>query len=153
MMRTNCCCCPHVRVLLPASIRPLLLLPTTRPHAPRAAAAAPHAGADAVVMVEDTSRSGDTVTIRTRAAPRQHIREVGSDMTVGETVLCAGTLIGPAEIGLLRHPLPHLALRSSMRACASTCARTRPYGLLHACTRVPPALHHIALGARASEAA
>jgi molybdopterin biosynthesis enzyme len=59
-------------------------------------------GADAVVMVEETQRLSDSrVRILKGASPRQNIREVSSDMAVGDKVLSAGDLVGPAEIGLL----------------------------------------------------
>ena len=59
-------------------------------------------GADAVVMVEETQRLSDSrVSILKGASPRQNIREVSSDMSVGDKVLSAGDLVGPAEIGLL----------------------------------------------------
>jgi hypothetical protein len=44
-------------------------------------------GADAVVMIEDTSRSGDLVQIKTKATARQHIREIGSDIEKNEVRL------------------------------------------------------------------
>ena len=46
-------------------------------------------GADAVVMIEDTSRTGDLVQIKTKAVARQHIREIGSDIEKSEVVSCA----------------------------------------------------------------
>lgn len=60
------------------------------------------AGADAVVMVEDTEKVGDScLRIFKAAKSRQHIREIGSDIAVGELVLRAGDIVGPAEVGLL----------------------------------------------------
>lgn len=66
-------------------------------------------GANAVVMVEDTtveSSSEDstiekTVTIHCAASDGDHIREIGSDISLGTTILQQGDLITPAEIGLL----------------------------------------------------
>ncbi|CAM6129634.1 unnamed protein product [Calypogeia fissa] len=69
-------------------------------------------GADAVVMVEYTSpvldddddggrREERRVTITKRVVKGQDIRPVGFDIGQGDTVLRAGELLGPAEIGLL----------------------------------------------------
>ncbi|MBX3023350.1 molybdopterin molybdotransferase MoeA [bacterium] len=58
-------------------------------------------GADAVVRVEDTSEVSEGVAIRAAVAPRANIREPGEDMRAGETVLEAGRLLRPADIGLL----------------------------------------------------
>jgi molybdopterin molybdotransferase len=79
------------------------------------------AGADAVVRVEDTelvespdppvATAGDpggsaydgsgTVLIKASVAPDQNVRRAGEDIAVGETVLPAGTMLGPAELGAL----------------------------------------------------
>ena len=59
-------------------------------------------GADAVVMVEDTLLlSPSRVRILKAVASGQNIRQPSSDMAVGDKVLSAGDVIGPAEIGLL----------------------------------------------------
>ena len=58
-------------------------------------------GADAVVMVEDTSIEGDRVVINTVAGPGQFIRAVGDDVQIGDTVLVAGTELRPAHLGVL----------------------------------------------------
>jgi molybdopterin molybdotransferase len=59
------------------------------------------AGADAVVMVEDTdgARSGRVAVLR---APErgQHIRRAGSDVPRGSVVLAPGVTLGPAQLGL-----------------------------------------------------
>ena len=67
-------------------------------------------GADAVVMQEDceaiedaTSLSGSAsgmVRIKTPARAGQWLRRAGEDIARGATVLTAGTLLGPAELGL-----------------------------------------------------
>eukprot|EP00960_Hanusia_phi_P051013 760554-Hanusia_phi.AAC.5 len=58
------------------------------------------AGADAVVMVEETmpGASAGRVKISKAAKPRQNVREVGSDMAAGERVLAAGERVGAAEV-------------------------------------------------------
>jgi len=56
-------------------------------------------GADAVVIVEHTRLDGDTVVV-TRPAGA-HIRAAGGDVAPGDVVLPAGTLAGPAQVGVL----------------------------------------------------
>jgi len=61
-------------------------------------------GANAVVKVEETaidSASSNSVNIKIAVDPGMHIREIGSDMKLGEVVLRSGERIGPAEVGLL----------------------------------------------------
>jgi molybdopterin molybdotransferase len=59
------------------------------------------AGADAVVMVEDTSASGDTVTLNRVPKVGDGIRLAGSDVNDGDLVFPAGTVLGPAHLGVL----------------------------------------------------
>lgn len=60
------------------------------------------AGADAVVMVEDTERSdGGGVLVRRAVRPGENIGLAGEDLKRGETALERGAVIGPAEIGML----------------------------------------------------
>ena len=59
-------------------------------------------GADAVVPVEQTEQSDDHVVIhQEQVVAGANIRPIGVDIGKGATVLTAGSLIGPAEIGLL----------------------------------------------------
>lgn len=61
-------------------------------------------GADAVVMVEETSRMAGQaaqVEIRRAVRPGADVRPIGADIRRGEVVLTAGTHLGAAEIGLL----------------------------------------------------
>ncbi|MCB9079531.1 MAG: molybdopterin molybdotransferase MoeA [Anaerolineaceae bacterium] len=59
-------------------------------------------GADAVVMVEETEVAGDYVEIlATTIQSGSNIRPVGQDIEQGQLVLPRGTVIGPAEMGLL----------------------------------------------------
>ena len=87
------------------------------------------AGADAVIMVEQTERivggaAGDAARVRinAQAQPGQEIRPVGFDVAQGEAVLHAGERLGPAEIGLAAtvgvsavraHPRPRVAVLST----------------------------------------
>ena len=58
------------------------------------------AGADAVVMVERTTTDGDTVQIHQSAPAGQHIREMGSDVPAGTTVLFSGQTLTASAVGL-----------------------------------------------------
>jgi molybdenum cofactor synthesis domain-containing protein len=59
-------------------------------------------GADAVVPVEATELADEHVVIhQEHVAAGENIRPVGVDLARGSTVLKAGSVIGPAEIGLL----------------------------------------------------
>jgi molybdenum cofactor synthesis domain-containing protein len=59
-------------------------------------------GASAVVRVENTETRGDHVRILQPAVREaENIRPIGSDMRRGDEVLPVGSVIGPAEIGIL----------------------------------------------------
>ena len=58
-------------------------------------------GADAVVMVEETDRSGDAVRVMTPVHPRQHVGRRGADIERGQVVVRAGETLNPARIGAL----------------------------------------------------
>jgi molybdopterin molybdotransferase len=61
----------------------------------------PH-GADAVVMVEESERTGDgEVSIFTPVYPRQNVGKQGADIVTGQTVLRRGDLLNPSRIGAL----------------------------------------------------
>jgi molybdenum cofactor synthesis domain-containing protein len=60
------------------------------------------AGADAVVMVEETEkRCDDEVRILTPVYPRQHVGRRGADITSGQSLFAAGDLLTPSKIGAL----------------------------------------------------
>ena len=59
------------------------------------------AGADAVVMVEETERAGDEVRIQTPVYPRQNVGRQGADIVVGQTVIRDGDILNPSRIGAL----------------------------------------------------
>lgn len=84
--------------------------PVERGHTWKVMTGAPlPAGADAVVMVEQTSASavtqlgapGDRVAIRACVRAGAGIRRAGSDVAPGDTVLRAGTVLRPAHLGVL----------------------------------------------------
>lgn len=58
-------------------------------------------GADAVVMVERTSRESDRVAIRAAATPGQHVGARAGDMAVGALLAERGTPLTPALVGAL----------------------------------------------------
>lgn len=59
-------------------------------------------GADAVVMVEDSQRDGELHVVLSRTAKvGDGIRDVGSDVKLGETVFVAGTVLNAAGAGVL----------------------------------------------------
>ncbi|MFN3338027.1 MAG: molybdopterin molybdotransferase MoeA, partial [Thermomicrobium sp.] len=84
-------------------------------------------GADAVVRFEETdeadaeNRRGqrETVTIRRAVLPGENVRPAGEDIPAGSLVLQAGTVLGPAHLGILAalghtwvlvHPRPRVAI-------------------------------------------
>lgn len=77
-------------------------------------APAPH-GADAVVPVEDTRLVDEgRVQILAAARPHENIRKAGGDVQRGDIVVSAGSVIGPAEMGMLAstgHPAPEVFRR------------------------------------------
>jgi len=59
-------------------------------------------GADAVVMVEETEKSGrEDVRVFTPVYPLQHIGRRGTDIAAGQTVLPPGIVLNPSRIGVL----------------------------------------------------
>jgi molybdopterin molybdotransferase len=60
------------------------------------------AGADAVVMVEETERLGDDrVRINAAVRPGAAVRSAGDDVQPGDLLFTAGTLVRPAVLGVL----------------------------------------------------
>ena len=61
------------------------------------------AGADAVVMVEETatSSSGHEIEIFAAAAASHHVGRRGADITAGDRVIAAGDLLSPSRIGAI----------------------------------------------------
>jgi molybdopterin molybdotransferase len=79
-------------------------------------------GADAMVMIEDTDEVDGMLEIKTSVSPGNYIRPVGEDIEAGQLVLPRGTLLKPAEIGLLAmigrtevrvYPAPRIAVMST----------------------------------------
>ena len=65
------------------------------------------AGADAVVMVEETERvtgsdpESNHVRMFTPVYPRQHVGRRAADIAIGQTVLEAGSVLNPSRVGAL----------------------------------------------------
>jgi molybdopterin molybdotransferase len=58
-------------------------------------------GADAVIPQEDIQVDGDRIVVSQAVETGAYVRPRGEDVRPGETLLTAGRVIGPAEIGLL----------------------------------------------------
>jgi molybdopterin molybdotransferase len=59
------------------------------------------AGADAVVPVEQTSETAGRVEVRAATPVGRHVRPAGDDLVAGETLVEAGSELGPGELALL----------------------------------------------------
>lgn len=58
-------------------------------------------GADAVVMVEDTNKSGVELSVFESVTPDENVQKKGSDIRNGEIILKHGRSLGSREIGVL----------------------------------------------------
>jgi len=58
-------------------------------------------GADAVLRMEDTEKDGRLVRIKAKARCKQDIRMAGEDVREGAVVIRRGSIVRPAEIGML----------------------------------------------------
>lgn len=58
-------------------------------------------GADTVVKVEDTESTGDSVTIFKEVERGGNIRPQGEDVKKGDTIIAKGSVLRPAEAGML----------------------------------------------------
>ena len=58
-------------------------------------------GADTVIPLELVEDSGDAIEIREAAATGANVREQGSDVRTGDTILEPGMRLGPAQVGAL----------------------------------------------------
>ena len=59
------------------------------------------AGANAVLMQEDTKKDGKIIFCEDRADVEENIRKAGEDVKIGEVVLKKGIPLSPAHIGML----------------------------------------------------
>lgn len=58
-------------------------------------------GADTVIVQEKTVFGGDFITFNDAPKPRANVRYAGEDLRQGQTVLAAGHLMRPADLGLI----------------------------------------------------
>ncbi|MFP4654922.1 MAG: gephyrin-like molybdotransferase Glp [Methanohalobium sp.] len=58
-------------------------------------------GADAVVMVEDTTPVGDMVEIKTQVHPNKHVGQIGEDIKENDTVFSQGHMLRPCDAAVL----------------------------------------------------
>lgn len=58
-------------------------------------------GADSVIRVEDTNRGDRQVLIADARDAGRNVRPRGEDLRAGEVALTAGTVVGPAQLGVL----------------------------------------------------
>jgi molybdenum cofactor synthesis domain-containing protein len=79
-------------------------------------------GADAVVMIEDTDRENDELSVYSAVTREENVMKKGTDIKKGETVLKAGQVLGSLEIGVLAalgiakvkvHMVPSVAVLST----------------------------------------
>ncbi len=110
-------------------------------------------GADAVVRVEDTRASGDEISVRVEVEPGRDIRRAGEDIRAGDKVLKAGSVLGPAELGVLAsigvaEPLcarrPTVAIVSTGDELLSPSEPMRPGGVRNSNAVTLPALATLA---------
>ncbi|MBV0901974.1 molybdopterin molybdotransferase MoeA [Haloarcula salina] len=59
-------------------------------------------GADAVVMVEEADRTGDTVAVFDAVAGGENVAPVGEDVAKGQTLYEAGHRLRPSDLGLVK---------------------------------------------------
>src|SRR3981189_3618816 len=59
------------------------------------------AGADCIVIQEDTNRDGDWVTVNEGAPSGRYIRPQGLDFRAGATVISAGKVLTARDVGLV----------------------------------------------------
>jgi len=58
-------------------------------------------GADTVVRFEDTHTDGETIEVQVAYKEGKNVRPAGEDVSAGQTVMTAGKVLRPQEIGML----------------------------------------------------
>lgn len=58
------------------------------------------AGADAVLLQEDATRQGESVTVNEAVTTGRHIRRAGQDFALGDAVIAAGRKLTARDVGL-----------------------------------------------------
>ncbi|MDX2014522.1 MAG: molybdopterin molybdotransferase MoeA [Myxococcaceae bacterium] len=78
-------------------------------------------GADAVVMQEKVRAAGDQATFDEVPRPGQNVRRRGEDVTEGQTLLSAGSVLGIAEAGVVwSQGLDRLSIHRSPRVAIAS---------------------------------
>jgi len=57
-------------------------------------------GADAILLQEDATRDGDTITVNEAVIAGRHIRRAGQDFAAGDVVVASGRRISARDVGL-----------------------------------------------------
>jgi len=87
-------------------------------------------GADAIIIQEQVTRTGDRITIGDAPQQGQHIRARGADLAIGAAAIEAGTRLGPGQLGLVA-ALDHahvMVARRPIVTIVSTGDELRPPG-------------------------
>lgn len=87
------------------------------------------AGADAVVIQEDTEAADSAVIVRARATAGRHVRAAGLDFAAGDRLLLAGTRLDPRRISLAAaggHPTLQVRRRPRVAILATGDELVRP---------------------------
>ncbi|MDM8569990.1 molybdopterin molybdotransferase MoeA, partial [Thiotrichales bacterium HSG1] len=73
-------------------------------------------GTDTVIMQEHIEKQGDTITIGDGNQVGQHVRPIGEDIAIGQTILTTGKFLHPADIGLLASlGIPEVKVKRRLR--------------------------------------
>lgn len=73
-------------------------------------------GTDTVIMQEHVSVQEDQITITTGNQTGQHVRAIGEDLAVGQTIFATSRLLLPADIGLLASQgIPEVKVKRRLR--------------------------------------
>ncbi len=97
-------------------------------------------GADAVIPLYRADVHADTITVRHRIRPGDHIRPLGSDVRDGEALLQTGDVVGPRQAALLAaagfdrviaRPRPRVVVVSLGGSLTQTGRRLDRHGQVH----------------------
>ena len=118
--------CRSSRASRPAARRRVRSRPARRWRSRRAAVVPD--GADTVVPIEDVEERDDYGHVPARGRRGDNVRDRGGDLRAGDTVVVAGTRLGPAHVGALAAAgVSELALPPRARASSSSSpARSSP---------------------------
>ncbi|HHB92915.1 MAG TPA: molybdopterin molybdenumtransferase MoeA [Thioploca sp.] len=73
-------------------------------------------GTDTVIMQENVDKQENVITITTGNEIGQHIRPIGEDISIGQTILKTGKYLSPVDIGLLASlGIPEVKVKRRLR--------------------------------------